>query len=415
MEERPQKETTIETRTGLGSLLGRLYRPGPLVFLFMVAFAGLLYLGYSLLTTPITSTTPVAVNATTPKDSPPQEQPVSRVYEEESFDLEDKVKQADLAIIEALQTLQINIHELKLLGVEIKTIQGKGYHYQVLRLPLETDFNHFRQELLARLAHRVPEATTAVEGAKELDISIENTPTHRLLIETPKPAPAKPAVKGPSLVIVIDDIGENMKILKGLVNLDVPLTCAVWPSATHTRPAVDLILKKHRDLLIHFPMEPKGYPRYKPGKHALFVSMSNEEIKKEIQFNLSQIPEAIGVNNHMGSRFTGYKPGMTTALTEFGKHGLFFLDSLTTGKSVGRSVAQSVAIPFYERDVFLDNVKDVNTIIHQLKKAENVALKQGYAIAIGHPYKETLAALEKWTKRRNRSINVIPISQLPPQ
>ena len=136
-------------------------------------------------------------------------------------------------------------------------------------------------------------------------------------------------------------------------------------------------------------MEPKAYPKYNPGDDALFVSMTAEEIKKRVAENVAKIPEAIGVNNHMGSKFTGYAPGMNIALAEFKRHGLFFLDSLTTSKSAARASARKADIQFYERDIFIDNVKDVTAIVHQLKKAEKVALKQGYSIAIGHPYPET--------------------------
>jgi hypothetical protein len=200
-----------------------------------------------------------------------------------------------------------------------------------------------------------------------------------------------------------------------LAGLELPLTFAVWPNASHTRECVDLISKTHHDLLVHFPMEPMGYPKVKPGRDALFVSMNDEQIRQRIEENLGRIPEAIGVNNHMGSRFTSDEPRMEVALAEFKRHGLFFLDSLTSGKSVGRAAARTVGIPFYERDTFLDNVKDVNAILLQLRKAERVALRQGRAIAIGHPYRQTLAALKQWQESRKTSIQVIPLSKLSPQ
>ena len=84
------------------------------------------------------------------------------------------------------------------------------------------------------------------------------------------------------------------------------LTFAVWPNATHTRDSVGLITERKRDLIIHFPMEPRGYPQYNPGDDALFVSMTREQIEQRVEENVSRIPEAIGVNNHMGSVITSY-------------------------------------------------------------------------------------------------------------
>jgi len=106
---------------------------------------------------------------------------------------------------------------------------------------------------------------------------------------------------------------------------------------------------------------------------------------------------------------------MKVALTEFKRRGLFFLDSLTSSKSVGRETARSTQIPFYERDTFLDNVKDVTAIVHQLKKTERVAHSKGFAIAIGHPYPETLSALKQWGATRDKSIKIIPLSHLSPE
>lgn len=410
MEERPQEENSTQ-RAGQDSFLRKLYQPGPLIGLFALAFLALLGFGFFLLTekTP----PPELVLEPPPK---PLAQTTKRAYEEAtSSELEDKVKQADLAIIEAMKTVQMSMADLALLDVELRKWNGRTYHYQVIQLPAVKKQSLFLKNLRAALAVRLPEAALQTLGKQELGITINDRPTHRLLLKTTPLAIPLPESKGPKMVVVIDDIGENMAVLRGLLALDSPITLAVWPNATHTRLSVDLITRSKRDLIIHFPMEPRGYPRYNPGDDALFVSMTKEQIERRVAESVSKIPEAIGVNNHMGSRFTSNTPGMEAALFAFKKHGLFFLDSLTTGKSVGRTVAAEAGISFYIRDIFIDNVKDVNAIIHQLRKAENVSLKKGYSIAIGHPYKETLAALRQWEKTKNDSILLIPLSELAPE
>ncbi|WP_319466909.1 divergent polysaccharide deacetylase family protein [uncultured Pseudodesulfovibrio sp.] len=406
MDDRSLEETTQE-KPGPDSFLRKLYRPGPLVFFFIAAFLGLAFIGYSLLQSP---TPPPQVI------EPPQTAPVtSKVYEEDtSSEMEDQVKQIDLAIIETMRDLKIAMNQLNLLDVEIREKDGHGYHYQVLQLPALSDRKAFLTTLHKRLAARHSEAAIADNSPKEALISIGALPTHRLLLKAiPMQLPVPQEKNGPLLAIVIDDIGENKAVLRGLVNLDFPVTLAVWPNASFTRESVELIVEKKHELIIHFPMEPRQYPRYNPGDDALFVSMSDDAIRKRVALNVSMIPEAIGVNNHMGSRFTEDTEKMQVALKAFRQHGLFFLDSLTTGKSVGRSAAKQTATPFYERDIFIDNVKDVNAIVHQLKKAENVARKQGTAIAIGHPYRETLSALKKWAATRGASVNLVSISKIP--
>jgi len=401
-------DETQQEQTGSDSLLKKLYRPGPLIFLFSIVFIGLVALGYYLLTE---DTPPPSVLTPSPIEEPAEL--LSRVYEEETTsDMEDRVKQADLAIIETMRDAKLDMSELDLVDVELRRHNGRGYHFQVLQIPSVIDRNLFLKTLSGYLHKRVPEASLLDNGTYEAAIAINEIPTHRLLLESVPLRLPRPESKGPKLVIVIDDIGENYAVLKGLVNLDIPFTFAVWPHASNTRASVELISQKRYDLLVHFPMEPKGYPQVNPGDDALFVSMTADEIKKQVTENLGRIPEAIGVNNHMGSRFTAYEPGMDIALAEFKRHGLFFLDSLTSGKSVGRKVARSTGIPFYERDTFLDNVKDVNAIVHQLKKSERVALSKGHAIAIGHPYPETLAALKQWAQNRDDAIKILPISLL---
>ena len=409
MDERPLEENTPK-QTGPESFLKKLYRPGPLVFFFAVATLAMLGLGWHLLTEDTPPPEVVARAAISAANALP------RVYEEDtSSTMEDKVRQVDLAIIEAMRRFDMNLSDLELLDVEMRRKDGRGYHYQVLRIPALKAPVEFLAELKQRLADREPEAQFAANGTEEVLISVAALPTHRLLLRTIPFVLPRPEKKGPKMAIVIDDIGEDMHVLRGLVDLDFPVTLAVWPHASHTDDSVALVKDKGRDLIVHFPMEPRGYPKYDPGDDALFASMSADEVRARVAENLARVPGAIGVNNHMGSRFTESAPGMGAALAEFNRRGLFFLDSLTTAKSVGRKTAAEVGIPFYERDIFLDNVKDVSAIIHQLRMAEKVARKQGHSIAIGHPYPATLAALREWGQSRDNAIQLIPLSQLQPE
>ena len=406
-------DNNTDKQTGLDGFLKWIYRPGPLIGLFTLAFLALAAFGWMALNTKTPPPAVIAPVADERKAEPAPEP--DKAYEEATSDLEDLVKQADLAIIKTMRDLDLKMHDLDLVDVELRRFEGRGYHYQVLQFPKVKDRNRFLVTLRKRLFERLPDAVLLDNGDTEAAIELSGQRTHLLLLEASPRIIAKPEVKGPRMAVVIDDVGENYGVLKGLAGLELPLTFAVWPNASHTRECVDLISKTHHDLLVHFPMEPMGYPKVKPGRDALFVSMNDEQIRQRIEENLGRIPEAIGVNNHMGSRFTSDEPRMEVALAEFKRHGLFFLDSLTSGKSVGRAAARKVGIPFYERDTFLDNVKDVNAILLQLRKAERVALRQGRAIAIGHPYRQTLAALKQWQESRKTSIQVIPLSKLSPQ
>ena len=398
------REDNETERTGKDSLIARLYRPGPLVALFGAICAALLFLGHHLLTAPAPA--PEVISETKP--------PVVRVQTGDT--LQDKVKEVDLAIIEALRDVEIPLNGLGLIDVQLLEHDGATYHRQILKIPPLADKNVFLRRLHERLSARTTGYSVNATLDDETIILVDNVGTHRLLLEeTSLFAPRPDGAARPKLAIVIDDIGEDMRVLKGLLALDFPVNMAVWPYATHTRASVELIAQNRSDLLIHFPMEPRGYPRYNPGEDALFTAMTPDEIRQRIAKSVARIPEAIGVNNHMGSRFTADEPGMNAALAAFKRHGLFFLDSLTTPTSVARRAARNSAVPFYERDIFIDNVKDVPLIVRQLGKAQKVARQKGYAIAIGHPYRETLQALQQWHGQRDESVEIVPISRIAPE
>lgn len=409
-------ENNTESMTGLDRLKQRLYRPGPLVVIFGAVLAALVLAIVLLVNSeppepPVVSAPEaVVLQATAP------EEPGARVYEETfGHVLEEQVRQVDFALLEALRVTGVDMKQLELSDVRVKEDKGRSYHYQELRIPGLRGRDKFLLALQEALAKRAPKAFLTGDGDKVVNIDIDTVRTHRIYLDITVPVPEYSTTKGPKLVIVIDDVGENMAVLRGLLELDIPLVYAVWPVGSHTAESVRLIRKADMDLIIHYPMEPKGYPKVEPGPGALFTTMKPDQIRATMRKYMALVPGAIGANNHMGSRFTEYGKGMKVALSMFKNSGLFFLDSMTTPKSVGRKTASRVGIPFYRRDVFLDNVKEVPAIVHQLRKAERIAKRRGKAIAIGHNYKTTLSALRQWVELRDTSVQVIPLSKLRPE
>ena len=122
---------------------------------------------------------------------------------------------------------------------------------------------------------------------------------------------------------------------------------------------------------------------------------SEKELIERVQSYFKKVPYASGANNHMGSRFTEFEAGMEAVLQVMHEKGMFFIDSRTTGQSVAGSVASKVGVPNAVRDVFLDNVADVDAISEQIRKLVRLAERRGKAIGICHPYPETLEALRR--------------------
>ena len=143
------------------------------------------------------------------------------------------------------------------------------------------------------------------------------------------------------------------------------------------------------------PMEPTSKV-VDPGPHALLTSYDKVAILNEMSWMLDRFSGYVGVNNHMGSKFTADPERMAVVMQVMKARGLMFLDSRTSAKSVGYQEAQKFHVPAIERDVFIDDSNDTAKISKMLDRVEKVASKQGYAVAIGHPRDLTLEALNKW-------------------
>jgi polysaccharide deacetylase 2 family uncharacterized protein YibQ len=117
-----------------------------------------------------------------------------------------------------------------------------------------------------------------------------------------------------------------------------------------------------------------------------------------VEANISSVPFAIGMNNHMGSRFTASFKEMLETLQVVKDRGLFFVDSLTTGDSKGYKTARTLHVPATSRDVFLDNRVEECAILRQLHQLKGIAQRHGHAVGIGHPFPETSRAIRHFLK-----------------
>jgi len=198
----------------------------------------------------------------------------------------------------------------------------------------------------------------------------------------------------PLIAIVIDDVGLDRPHSKRAWELPGPLTMSFLPYAKDLREQAKAARAHGQELMLHLPMEPSG--RADPGPNALLVSLTDAELKRRVTAALDSFDGYVGVNNHMGSRFTTFKPGMETVLRQFRARGLLFLDSRTTPQSLGDQLAQELGVPSVARNVFLDDDESLDAVRRRLAETEAVARRQGFAVAIGHPHEATIQALAGW-------------------
>jgi len=342
------------------------------------------------------------------------------LYEEPmEGDLDDLVKQIDLSLINTLKASKISMRDLRLEDVSLKKHHGRDYHFQQLSFPVPGDKKVFLSKVQKGLESTALNASLHEVAADKWLISINGVPTHKFSIFTPvvkkqKPAPMTLDPNAPKLAIVIDDMGEDLKLANGLAALDAKITFSIWPDSSHVKKTIAIARKNGNEIMVHLPMQPKGYPKINPGTGALLVGMNADEISARTLAAISKVPGASGLNNHMGSSFTENYSGMLVALKQLKRKHLFFLDSRTTPNSAGRRAASKTQVTFYERNIFLDNVKDLSAIKYQLSKAAKIARKKGQAIAIGHPNHETLKAIRQWIAENKGKIRIVPVSSLRP-
>ncbi len=216
------------------------------------------------------------------------------------------------------------------------------------------------------------------------------------------------------IALVLDDLGYNNNLPDKFLKLGIRMTFSILPREKYSTSLSKKIAKIGQEVLLHLPLEPKAYPKINPGPWAIFTSMDDSEIKKIFLSNLKSIPDACGVNNHMGSRFMENEEKLKVLLTCIKeKKGLFFLDS-NTANSVADKISKDLGLNFVKNKIFLDNKDDINYIRKQLEAVYRKVLKEGTVVAIGHVQrKNTALALSEFISTlKGKNIKFIFVSEL---
>ncbi len=216
----------------------------------------------------------------------------------------------------------------------------------------------------------------------------------------------------PQVSLIIDDIGYSPTVTRLFLQNGIPITFSVLPHLPNSQHIAVEIQSKGQEVMLHQPMEPFDV-HYDPGPGALYVGYDPAKIARIMADNISSVPFAVGVNNHMGSKFTACQEDIENALEVVKRSGLFFVDSLTTSRSKAYRTARNLHISAACRNIFLDNIQNVSAVYNQLVRLKTHALRYGRAIGIGHPYEETARAIDLFlNKNSHHEISFVHASQL---
>lgn len=186
------------------------------------------------------------------------------------------------------------------------------------------------------------------------------------------------------LAILIDDFGYCGDGTEEMLALSVPFTAAIMPFSSCTAEDAERVRQAGKEIFIHMPMESLTGKREWVGEKGIFRDMSDTAIRERVEEAFSVLPDAAGMNNHMGSAIMEDERSLSAVMEVLQERGVPFVDSMTTAKSLGKSVAEKKGVTVLGRDVFLDSTDSVDVVKENLRKAGEAALEKGKAIAIGH-------------------------------
>ena len=220
---------------------------------------------------------------------------------------------------------------------------------------------------------------------------------------------------GKKITIVIDDFGViGGSLLDGFFDLDRELCFAIFPGEPYSVQTMQRATAQRRETLIHVPMEPIGYPSVNPGKNPILLQHTENQIDRMLSSFIAELPDAIGINNHMGSLATTDSDVMQAVMNTLKKHNKVFLDSRTTNVSVGFQTAQKAHIRAFRNDIFLDSPNiSQSTMDAKLNQIIQMSGSKNHIIAITHCHnKEKLDYLKTFISRLKKAgFTLVPLSE----
>ncbi|MGE5340583.1 MAG: divergent polysaccharide deacetylase family protein [Candidatus Omnitrophota bacterium] len=213
---------------------------------------------------------------------------------------------------------------------------------------------------------------------------------------SPQPEEPRPPVSGrtPKIAFIIDDMGVYDTNADDLKRLGIPITASVLPDSRRAHEVVHELEADGLKALIHLPMQPENSngKRYNADE-VITMNATDDQIRSLILKAKKVVTSATGLNNHEGSRVTADRPLMTRILKIIKEQNLFFIDSRTSGHTIGYELAKTMHVRATHKDIFIDHIPGYANAMAQIRKLVQMAQQNGKAIAIGHPFPTTLQAI----------------------
>lgn len=222
-----------------------------------------------------------------------------------------------------------------------------------------------------------------------------------------------PLVEGKdNILIIIDDVGYNLFELRPFLQIPGPVVFAILPGVPYSKRAAKLICESGKECIIHQPMEAMSVQNL--GENPILSAMDEAEIIETMERSIADVPGALGMNNHMGSKITSNEDKMDIILKTLIMHDMVFIDSLTISDSAVKKVAANLHLPYLHREIFLDNEQTEEYYTAAFNSGLEKAHEEDLIIMIGHVWADGLAdtLIHLCGEAEKQGVSFIPLKDL---
>ncbi|MEH6632412.1 MAG: divergent polysaccharide deacetylase family protein [Halopseudomonas aestusnigri] len=257
-------------------------------------------------------------------------------------------------------------------------------------------------------AHETQEVASLAPTDPTHEDALNNAPSWKRYGQKPPPADGRPKI-----AIVLTGLGLSRAATEAAIRqLPQTITLSFTPYARDLESWIALARSHHHEVLLDLPMEPLTYPSDDPGPQALLTGRQPEGNINNLAWIANRGSGFVGMSAYMGDRFVTSERQMKPVMEYFKDHGLLFLDNGRNKESVALRLGSEYGVPIAVNQRAIDEAQLSRMAIDsRLAQVEQIALKNGFAIATGRPYPVTLERIASWIHDlESKGFQLVPLT-----
>jgi len=247
--------------------------------------------------------------------------------------------------------------------------------------------------------------------ALHLRLGYGNRVTHAIVVE---PADSLFDADARIAFLVTDVNPESATLLRSFLRSRIPFSFALRADGKDVGALARTIRGAKHEVLLHLPMEPRGYPRVDPGKDAILLDLSRIEIQDRIARSLTRVGPAQGVVSRYGSAALNDPDVMRAVLGELKRRDLPFFDAHGVGPSMTEEIGEETGARSIVVGATLDGAGWTAAAVRaRLMSLVALASQRGALAVTLRPNALVLTVLEaEEAKLRAHGVEFVPASRL---